>query len=143
MLGFGPAPSYAARTATQNRIGFLYQRFVSPNATPLPEAPAQDAQRQARQAYRSAVANNDGAAKAKAIAELSKTGAEIPTLPGDVLMFQRLPVSSQRAILDSAPEDEARRYALYVKRELWADPAFMRSHMYLFKRPAAEAAPVH
>ncbi|MFZ1108808.1 MAG: hypothetical protein WAN43_10755 [Rhodomicrobium sp.] len=87
--------------------------------------------------------NKDGTAKAKAIAEIAKTGAEVPTLPGDILMFQGLPVSSQRAILDSAPEDEARRYALYVNRALWADPAFMRSHMCLFKKPLAEAAPAH
>ncbi len=143
MLGFGPAPSYAARTATQNRIGFLYQRFVSPNAAPLPEEPTQDAQRQARQDYRLAAANKDETAKAKAIAEIAKTGAEVPTLPGDILMFHRLPVSSQRAILNSAPEEEARRYALYANRALWADSAFMRSHMYLFKKPLAEAAPAH
>ena len=58
-------------------------------------------------------------------------------------MFQRLPVSSQRAILDSAPEEEARRYVLYINRGLWADPGFIRSHMYLFKKPATEAAPAH
>ena len=143
MLGFGPAPSYAARTPTQNRVAYLYQRFVAPNSKPLPEELALDAERRARQDYRLAAANKDETTKAKAIAEIAKTGAEVPTLPGDILMFHRLPVSSQRAILDSAPEDEARRYALYVNRALWADPAFMRSHMHLFKKPLAEAAPAH
>jgi transposase len=121
--------------------GYAHHRLRCGGALETGGSWSRDAERRARQDYRLAAANKDETAKA--IAEIAKTGAEIPTLPGDILMFHRLPVSSQRAILDSAPEDEARRYALYVNRALWADPAYMRSHMCLFKKPLAEAAPAH
>ena len=96
LLGFGPAPSYAAKTATQNRIAYLYHRFVAPVSSPQPEAETADAKRQAVQAYRLAEVNKDQAKMNAALDLLAQTGGKVPSTAGDIYMFKRLPVSSRR-----------------------------------------------
>jgi len=47
-------------------------------------------------------------------------------LPGDVYMFSRLPVPSQKAILESAPPDERAKYLPHANRALRTHAAAAR-----------------
>jgi len=119
MLGFGPAPAYASRTPTQNRIAYLDQRHVSPYSRPEPQGDADDAKRQARQAFRIAQANQDKQGMDAAIKQLADAGVKKPPkLAGDITMFKSLPEADQVAIWRSAPKDEREKYLPYIHKKL-------------------------
>jgi hypothetical protein len=119
-LGFGPAPAYAARTAIQNRIGYLYQNYVSPGAKPYQDDATTHDQQVARNQILLAKQNKDQPALDAAIAEARKAGmkpqsiAAIGKEAGDQYMFQRLPQPHQMAILSQTTPDERQRYWRYA-----------------------------
>jgi hypothetical protein len=121
-LGFGPAPAYASRTPTQNRISYLYQRHVSPYSKSEPQTDVDEQKRQARTAYRLAQTNNDKEGMQEAANMMADAGIKkAPKYPGDVSMFKSLPDADQLAILKSAPKDEREKYEPYVHKKLRAD----------------------
>jgi hypothetical protein len=115
-LGFGPAPAYAARTALQNRIGYLYQNYVAPGAKPYQDDATTHDQQVARNQILLAKQNKDPQALNAARAAALKAGmkpksiAAIGKEAGDQYMFQRLPQQHQIAILNQAAPDEIPRY---------------------------------
>lgn len=117
-LGFGPAPSYAEKTATQNRIAFLYRTHVAPSSRPQEEEEVNDAKREARTQLQVARQKGDPAAIQTAQKALQAAGGKMPKVDGDISMFKRLPVSDQSAILEWAPSDEKNRYLPYANKKI-------------------------
>ena len=127
VLGFGPAPAYAARTATQNRIAHLYDAFVAPKAKPYTDRQHNEAVMHARTAYKVARQKGDAELMAEAMKELSAAGSKPPKgTPGDVFMFGKLPASQQMAILEDASPEEAKKYIAHARKTLAATPEFMK-----------------
>jgi hypothetical protein len=126
-LGFGPAPAYANRTATQNRIAYLYNDFARPKARPYTERQIDEAKRAAMQATKVAAQKGDP----RLMEEAAKMRAELHMkppkgTPSDVFQFSKLPPSSQLSVLESAPADEAKKYLRHVRTELKRSPEFMK-----------------
>ncbi len=126
MLGFGPAPAYVSRNATQNRIAYLF-RQRQPYSKPYEQADIDHAKYEARQAYKAAVANGNDEAIRAAQEQLSAANAKAPTgIPGDIYMFKQLQAPDQKAILQSASPEDIAKYYRYAKAPLWADPEFVK-----------------
>jgi hypothetical protein len=115
VLGFGPAPSYANRSAMQNRIAYLYEtRFGGTRPYEDPEVTtetrgARDRLLRAKQGGDPAAIN--AAAREALAAGLSRTYVkELGQVAGDQKMFKRLPQSDQINLLKQATPQERRRY---------------------------------
>jgi len=141
LLGFGPAPPYTSRTATQNRIAYLYRKR-NDGSRPLSDVEAADARRGAIADYLSAKANNDSEGMSRALAQVSQLSAQtgkaikIPVLSSDITMFRRLPESDQLAILDDAPDQEARKYLPYANWHLYSSKEFLDRKSQIEHAPA-------
>src|SRR6267378_7354191 len=57
IAGFGPAPSYAEKTATQNRIAFLFREHVAPASRPEEEGETSRERMRARTQLLTAISN--------------------------------------------------------------------------------------
>jgi hypothetical protein len=126
ILGFGPAPAYASKTATQNRIDYLY-RLKNDTTTLYTERQERDAKMAARQAYKVAQQKSDPALMAEAQRKMAEAHAKPPkNTPADVFRFSRLTPAGQMAVLESAPPDEARKYLPHASRDTKSRPEFAR-----------------
>jgi hypothetical protein len=128
-LGFGPAPSYAAKSATVNRLNYLFSRYVSPTERPEAERDVVDQRRFARNAYAQAVQSKDPVAiqaAAKRLADIGITTKQIKQAqPGtsDIYMFSRLPFTIQKQFLmDLGPDEFKRYYPKAQKQKVQRDP---------------------
>jgi len=116
VLGFGPAPSYAERSAIQNRISFLYNEHVAPQSRTYQEGEVSHEKMRARTRLLQALHSKDPEAIKQAKAEAIKAGysaeavGHIGRTPSDVYLFSRLPEADQQAILRQANKEEFERY---------------------------------
>jgi hypothetical protein len=122
-LGFGPAPKYAERTATQNRIAYLYREHVAPATRAYEEPEMGEQKRAAAQKVLRALEGSDRAAIATAKQEAVKAGLsaryvnELGTISSDQRMFRQLSSmapSKAIAVLEAASPDERKRYWPYT-----------------------------
>jgi hypothetical protein len=117
LMGFGPAPSYAEKSAMQNRIGALFQAHVAPGSRPYEEEANTTARLQARNDILIAKQRGDREKLVEAIVAARKAGLKDPYIKetiagvsGDQKMFKRLPDTDQTHLLNSASKDEVKRY---------------------------------
>jgi len=116
VLGFGPAPSYAERSAIQNRISFLYNEHVAPQSRTFQEGEVSHEKMRARTRLLQALHSKDPEAIKQAKAGAIKAGysnaavGAIGRTPSDVFLFSKLPEADQQAILRQANKDEFERY---------------------------------
>jgi len=129
IAGFGPAPSYAAKSATVNRLNYLFGRYVSPTERPEAERDIVDKRRMARNALAQAQQRKDPEAiqvAAKRLADLGITTKQLKQAqPGtsDIYMFSRLPFTIQKQfLLDLGPEDFKRYFPKAQKQKVQRDP---------------------
>ena len=92
-LGFGPAPAYVSRDATQNRISYLYQRHVAPVSRPSTASQKADIDRQVRSEVLTGIQNGDRDAVMDAISKGASAGISLAQfkrmmVPGDIIMFR-------------------------------------------------------
>ena len=127
-LGFGPAPGYASKSALENRIGFLFRKYVAPEAKSFETGSKSQEKSEARTAYLGAIQRHDDAAKltaARKLASLGVTTKDINKLqPGGTIqyMFQRLPGPDQKALLRSMSKEEFKNYYPKAQKRLRGDP---------------------
>lgn len=121
ILGFGPAPSYAEKSALQNRITHLFQERTG--GTKAYEDPEVTHDKQvARNKLLMAKQRGDPAEIRTATAEALKAGFKPPYLKtlgnvgSDQKMFQRLPQSDQVSLLRQANPEERTRYWKYTSK---------------------------
>jgi hypothetical protein len=121
-LGFGPAPAYAEKSATQNRIAYLFGRHVAPYSRPEGIGELSKARGDIRNEYLIAKQRGDqegmNAAEQKWTASGgSKQGMNNVKngITGDIAMFRALPADDQKAIMDQATQAERDRYRPYMK----------------------------
>jgi len=124
VLGFGPAPSYAERSAIQNRISFLYNEHVAPQSRTYQEGEVSHEKMRARTRLLQALHSKDPEAIKQAKAEAIKAGysaeavGHIGRTPSDVYLFSRLPEADQQAILRQANKEEFERYIGHAHMKL-------------------------
>jgi hypothetical protein len=127
MLGFGPAPAYVSRSATQNRIAYLY-RERNDNARPYSEVELAQKKRDAQTAYDAATRLPDPdkrlEAQQRALLHLQELHTKVRSKDYDVTMFQRLPPQDQLAVLEGATPQETLKYMPRVNHKLYANPDF-------------------
>jgi hypothetical protein len=127
MAGFGPAPSYASKSATLNRLNYLFQRYVPPQERPQAEKDTMEARHDARTALASAKQRGDSEAAGKAVQRLQKLGVgsgAMKTQSGtqDLYLFQRLPYSVQTDFLKGLQPQDFKRYYPKANKMAKADP---------------------
>lgn len=133
MAGFGPAPMYASRSAAQNRLYNLYDRYVAPPEKPQAEREVMEERRTARAALFRAQQSGDQQATAAAqqhMADLGMTSKQIRSVkPGtaDIYMFKQLGShpSVQTDFLKGLSAEEFKRYYPSASRKVRADPAII------------------
>lgn len=128
-LGFGPAPAYASKSSLENRIMYLFKRYVAPEAKSFETGAKSVEKSEARTAYLGAMQRGDQAAKlaaAKKLAELGVATKEINKLqPGGSVqyMFQRLPAPDQKELLlHHMGKEEFKVYFPKAQKKLRGDP---------------------
>jgi hypothetical protein len=127
LLGFGPAPAYAARTSTQNRIAHLYNEFVAPKSRPYTDRQHDEARNHAMTAFKVARQKGDAELMAEAMKELRAINERPPKgTPSDIFQFSKLSASQQMAVLESAPPEEAKKYIGHERKTLRVTPEFMK-----------------
>jgi hypothetical protein len=128
LMGFGPAPSYASKSSTVNRLTFMYHQYVSPEARPYGEKENVEARMEARKRMAVAQRQGDSATAAEAAQKLQELGASKKVKEGtqDLYMFQRLPWSAQKQFLSElGPTDFKRYYPKANKKMVKGDPAII------------------
>ena len=127
-LGFGPAPGYASKSPMENRIMYLFKRYVAPEAKSFEVGAKSVEKSQARTAYLGAMQRGDKDAQmaaARKLAELGVATKDINKLqPGGSTqyMFQRLPAPDQKALLKEMSPEEFKSYYPKTQKKLRADP---------------------
>lgn len=128
MAGFGPAPSYAAKTPTLNRLYYLFSSYVSPHERPMKEREIMEARRNARNALAIAQRTGDVEAAGQAAAKLRQLGVSAASMrkvkPGtqDIYMFQRLPYTAQTQFLRELSKEDFKRYYPRANKNTKFDP---------------------
>jgi hypothetical protein len=124
-MGFGPAPSYAARDATQNRIAYLYDRHVAPFARPEDSGEKSRARIDIRSQLLQAQKSGDQEGLQKAANKWMENGGSRLSLsnvllhiPSDVTMFRALPQADQEAIMKGATPEQQAKYKPYLKSDI-------------------------
>jgi hypothetical protein len=126
VLGFGPAPAYAERSAIQNRISFLYNQHVAPQSRTYQEGEISHEKMRARTRLLQALHSKDPEAIKQAKADAIKAGYSteavnaIGRTPSDVFLFSKLPEADQQAILRQANKEEFERYIGHAHMKLRA-----------------------
>jgi len=124
VLGFGPAPAYAEKSAIQNRISHLYNEHVAPQSRTYQEGEVSQEKMRARTRLLQALHSKDPEAIRQAKADAIKAGysaeavGKIGTVPSDVFLFSKLPEADQQAILRQANKDEFERYIGHAHMKL-------------------------
>jgi hypothetical protein len=96
---FGPAPSYAERSAIQNRISFLYNEHVAPQSRTYQEGEVSHEKMRAWTRLLAALHSKDPEAIKQAKADAIKAGysnaavGAIGRTPSDVFLFSKRPAS--------------------------------------------------
>ena len=128
LLGFGPAPTYASKTATLNRLTYLFSRYVSPEERPQQDREVMEQRRDARNSLALAKKNNDAAGAVAATRQLYNLGVSTGSMkrnqPGtqDINMFARLPTTIQGQFLKGLNKTDFRRYFPRASKQTRADP---------------------
>jgi hypothetical protein len=128
IMGFGPAPAYASKSEIQNRISFLYNKYVAPSSKPYTESENAKERMEARTAYLMAQQKGDREkiqAAAKKMAELGVKGQNIVKMrPGGNMeyMFQRLPESQQIDLMKKMTQTEFKEFYPKASRKSRGDP---------------------
>lgn len=128
LLGFGPAPGYASKSPLENRIQYLFRRYVAPEAKSFETGAHSLEKSEARTAYMGAIQRGDDAAKLAAARKLASLGVatkEINKLqPGGSIqyMFQRLPGLDQKALLKTMSKEEFKVYYPKTQKKMRGDP---------------------
>jgi hypothetical protein len=137
VLGFGPAPAYASKSALENRIMYLFRRYVAPEAKSFETGAKSVEKSEARTAYLGAIQRGDQEAKlaaARKLAELGVATKEINKLqPGGSVqyMFQRLPAPDQKALLKQMSRAEFKEFFPKSQKKLRGDPEVIAlAHKY-------------
>jgi hypothetical protein len=129
-LGFSPAPAYASKTATQNRIQYFFDNYVAVKSRPY--AQGQQAQERAdiRTELLQAQQAHDKDAESEAVAKWAKAGGSMQGLTnilhgigGDVAMFRALPIELQEQVMKEAGPAEWDRYKPWMKSNIIKDTA--------------------
>lgn len=127
-LGFGPAPGYASKSAMENRIMFLFKRYVAPEAKSFEVGAKSIEKSQARTAYLGAMQRGDKTAQMEAARKLASLGVATKDInklqPGGSTqyMFQRLPAPDQKALLGQMTPEEFKTFYPKAQKRLRADP---------------------
>lgn len=128
-LGFGPAPAYASKSPLENRIMYLFKRYVAPEAKSFETGAKSVEKSEARTAYLGAIQRGDDKAKMEAAKKLASLGVatkEINKLqPGGSMqyMFQRLPAPDQKELLlRHMSKEEFKTYFPKAQKKLRGDP---------------------
>lgn len=123
--GFGPAPSYAEKSATQNRIGYLFQRHVAPYARPEEMGEKSKTRGDIRNELLLAKQRGDAQAVQAASDKWMRAGGSRQGLSNimlgiasDVSMFRALPEPDQKAIMEQADPGEQARYRPFLKNNI-------------------------
>jgi hypothetical protein len=130
LLGFGPAPAYASKTAIQNRIGYMYSQYVAPSEKPFAQKEQMDARRKAYDAYNLAMQTKEPEKISAAAQQLVDAGVKPKSIrnikPGtqDIYMFghRNMPEAAQTQILKESNKDEFKRYYPRAKKEVKQNP---------------------
>lgn len=128
MAGFGPAPSYAAKTPVLNRLYHLFSEYVSPHERPMKEREIMEGRRDARNELAIAQREGDPERAASAAQKLSDLGvsaaARKRVKPGtqDIYMFTRLPYTIQTQFLKELSKEDFRRYYPKANKNTKFDP---------------------
>jgi hypothetical protein len=145
VLGFGPAPAYAEKSAIQNRISHLYNEHVAPQSRTYQEGEVSHEKMRARTRLLQALHSKDpeGIKQAKADAIKAGYSAEavghIGRTPSDVFLFSKLPEADQQAILRQANAQEFERYIGHAHMKLRAPMRQERAGNAAAEKPAAPA----
>jgi hypothetical protein len=124
VLGFGPAPSYAEKSAIQNRISYLYNEHVAPSSRTYAEGEVSHDKMRARTRLLQALHSKDPEQIKQARADAIKAGYSVEAVnaigrtPSDVLLFSKLPEADQQAILRQANAQEFDRYINHAHMKL-------------------------
>jgi hypothetical protein len=124
VLGFGPAPAYAEKSAIQNRISHLYNEHVAPQSRTYQEGEVSHEKMRARTRLLQALHSKDPEAIKQAKADAIKAGYSVTAVgaigrtPSDVFLFSKLPEADQQAILRQANKDEFERYIGHAHMKL-------------------------
>lgn len=139
MAGFGPAPSYAAKTATLNRLNYLFARYVTPLERPQKEREIMEQRRDARNALALAQRSGDQEAAAAWSQKLVQLGVSVSSQrkikPGtqDLYMYQRLPFTNQINFLKGLSRDEFKRYYPKSNKNTKANPEVRALYQYYYQ----------
>lgn len=127
-LGFGPAPSYASKSALDNRIQYLFRKYVAPESRSHNVAEASLEKSKARTAYLGAMQRGDKDAQLEAAKKLAILGVKTKDIqklqPGGPTqyMFSRLPPLDQKDLLLKMTPAEFKTYFPKAARKLRGDP---------------------
>lgn len=131
-LGFGPAPAYAEKSATQNRIGYLFSRHVAPYARPEEMGEKSKTRGDIRNELLLAKQRGDQAGMQAASRKWLNAGGSRQGLSNimlgissDVSMFRSLPEPDQKAIMAQASPEERARYQPFLKSNITSRVADM------------------
>ena len=130
ILGFGPAPAYASKSPIENRIGYLFGRFIAPQEKPFRESENATARTEARTSYLGAIQRGDKEAIQKYAKEMAALGVKGSTInklqPGGGIqyMFQRLATvpSVQVDLLKQMNQTEFKQFYPKASRKTKSDP---------------------
>ena len=162
-LGFGPAPSYAAKTATENRIAHLYREYKAPPRRPYQDPDEREETRKARADFLAAKQSGDQNEIDRAADVAREAGVSQrwikETLAGVTStdrLFKQLFPEHQIMIVEQAPPREREHYGRIMTpkaRALWekqkgeppafadgggvnADSRYPRAQLYAPQPPA-------
>jgi len=127
-LGFGPAPGYVSRSATQNYIAALARKYNQPEVKPQAAEATAEAKRNARTQYQLAKQKGDPAAIAEAQKALSAAHTKMFKDTLDQYQFSRLPPEVQTSLLKNrfTPE-EIKTYLPHAQKKVRAEFGKQRS----------------
>jgi len=140
-LGYGPAPSYASRSALENRINALGRQFIYPNEKPFQENENFRQRLEAMTAFKQAQQRQDRAAMGEAAQKMATLGMSGPQImktrpePSSPKTFQRLPESQQVNLLKGMTKDEFKVYYPKASKKTKADPAVIPLALEYYRRP--------
>lgn len=143
LLGFGPAPSYASKSALDNRIQFLFRKYVAPEAKSFDVAARSKERSEARTAYLGAMQRGDKDTQMEAAKKLASLGVATKQIsklqPGGSTeyMFSRLQGDDQKALLKRmTPEEFKQFYPKANKKMRQSDPQINELAQRYFNQPA-------
>lgn len=137
LLGFGPAPAYASKSPLDNRIQYLFRKYVAPESRSYKTAEQSLEKSKARTQYLGAMQRDDRPAQIEAAKKLASLGVptkEITKLqPGGptLYMFSRLGPFDQKDLLKKMNKEDFKKFFPKAAKKLRADPDVARmAQMY-------------